>query len=355
MSRGLALTANYTFAKSIDDSSDSGGVRFVDFNIIRTNGQVTAGAPRSNDRSVSTFDVRHAFSTTAVYDLPFGRNRAFFSGASKALQNVIGDWSLSGAARVQGGTPLVIVIRDGNQLAAGNLRAIRPNLVPGAPLRNPLWSRNCPIGTACEPYFNPSAFMRPPKGELGNAPRTIDSARWPVIETFDLSVQKNFQLKERTRLQLRVDFINALNHPFFQFGRDSDNGEIFAAPSEAVISNAEYDAWAAFNNRPARTTPAGTAVLDQINTMIRSYNSNPVVGGAVVLPRDFFSVPVPQGFHSANLNSFDITTPQGLKYFRLKQAYTPDRWGYLAVTRGLNALISPYTPRFIQFALKLAF
>src|SRR5262249_18718338 len=117
MSRGLALTANYTLAKSIDDSSDSGGVRFVDFNIIRSNGQVTAGAPRSNDRSVSTFDVRHKFSSTAVYDLPFGRKRAFFSGASRVLQNVIGDWSLSGAARVQQGTPLVIVIRDGNQLA----------------------------------------------------------------------------------------------------------------------------------------------------------------------------------------------------------------------------------------------
>jgi len=90
--------------------------------------------------------------------------------------------------------------------------------------------------------------------------------------------------------------------------------------------------------------------------MIRSYNTNPAgQAAAVVLPRDFFAVLVPQGFHSANLNSFDITTANGLKLYRLKQVYAPDRWGFLAVTRGAGALASPYTPRFLQFAVKLYF
>ena len=358
MSRGLMFTSNYTFAKSIDDASDSGGVRFVDFNIIRSNGQVMAGAPRSLDRSVSTFDVRHTFNATFLWDLPAGKNRKFLSGAPGWLNHVVGGWTLSGSGRIQQGTPLVVVIRDGNQLAAGNLRAIRPNLVPGQPLKNPLWSRECPIGTSCEPWFNPAAFMRPIKGEYGNTPRTLDAARWPTIYLFDMSVQKNWRLTERARLQLRMDAINLFNHPIFQFGRDSDNGEIFTTPSEAVISNADYDNWARFSpgSRPARNTAAGAALLAQINAMIRSYNINPsTTSTTIVLPRDFFAVPVPQGFHSANLNSFDITNVQGLKLFRLKQAYTPDRWGYLGVTRGAGALASPYTPRFLQFALKLYF
>jgi hypothetical protein len=155
-----------------------------------------------------------------------------------------------------------------------------------------------------------------------------------------------------------VDAINAFNHPIFQFGRDSDNGEIFAAPSEALISNANYDSWVNFSpgTRPARSTPAGAALLAQINAMIRSYNTNPAgQQAAIVLPRDFFAVPVPQGFHSMNENTFDITTVQGLKLYRMKQAYTPDRWGYLAVTRGAGALAAPYTPRFFQIALKLYF
>ncbi len=358
MSRGLMFTANYTFAKSIDDASDSGGVRFVDFNIIRSNGQVMVGAPRSIDRSVSTFDVRHAFSATALYDLPFGKGRQFLPGVPGWLDHIVGGWTFSGSGRVQQGTPLVVVIRDGNQLAAGNLRAIRPNLVPGVPIKNPLWSRQCPIGTACEPWFNPAAFTRPVKGELGNAPRTIDSARWPSFYLLDMSVQKNWQLREGKRLQVRVDAINAFNHPIFQFGRDSDNGEIFAAPGEGVISNAEYDSWVNFSpsTRPARSTPAGAALLTQINAMVRSYNTNPAgQAAAMVLPRDFFVAQVPQGFHSLSQYSFDITNVNGFKLFRLKAAYTPDRWGYLAVTRGAGALASPYTPRFLQFAVKLYF
>ena len=58
--------------------------------------------------------------------------------------------------------------------------------------------------------------------------------------------------------------------------------------------------------------------------------------------------PVPEGFHSMDANSFDITTDNGLKLYRLKQAYTPDRWGFLGAR-------SPYTPRFIQIAMKLYF
>ncbi len=358
MQQGLTFTGNYTYAKSIDDASDSGGVRFVDFNIIRSNGQIMAGAPRSLDRSVSTFDIRHMFNGNFLWDLPVGRNRSFLKTLPGWLDHVIGGWTLTGSGRMQQGTPLVVVIRDGNQLAAGNLRAIRPNLVPGVPLKNPLWSENCPIGQSCEPWFNPAAFTRPVKGELGNAPRTIDGARWPSIHLFDLSVQKNWRLSEERRLQLRMDAINVFNHPIFKFGRDSDNGEIFAAPSEAILSNADYDNWRNFapDTRPARSTAAGAALLAQINAMIRSYNTNPAgQAAAMVLPRDFFVVQLPQGFHSMNLNSFDITTVDGLKLFRMKQAYTPDRWGYLGVTSGAGALMAPYTPRFLQFALKLYF
>ena len=70
--------------------------------------------------------------------------------------------------------------------------------------------------------------------------------------------------------------------------------------------------------------------------------------GTTVLQPAFFRIPVPQGFHSANANQFDITTPEGFKIYRLRQAYTPDRWGFLGAR-------SPYTPRFIQIAMKLYF
>ena len=83
--------------------------------------------------------------------------------------------------------------------------------------------------------------------------------------------------------------------------------------------------------------------------------NNLIVGnripGSQSLRPDFFHVPPPEGFFSMNANSFDITTLQGLQLYRLRQAYTPDRWGYLDVTPGRSG----YTPRFIQIALKLYF
>lgn len=345
-SGGLTYTANYTYGKSMDNASDSGGVRFTDFNAVRTNGHVMFGAPLEADWSVSTYDVKYAFSTSVLYDLPFGRNRRFMSNAGRFMNAVVGGWSLSGVGRIQGGVPLVVFLRDDNRLGIeGNVRAIRPDLVPGVPLINPRWSRDCPVGQNCEPYFNPAAFMRPAKGTLGDAPRTLDDARWPTMHFLDLSIQKNFSFGSRQRrLQLRVDAINALNHPVFKAGRDSDNGEIFALPAEGLLSLAQFNAWADFNSRPRAGTPAGDALraaADQIVTSAR-------LPGTTVLRADFFRMPVPEGFHSMDANEFDITTAEGLKLYRLRQAYTPDRWGYLGAR-------SPYTPRFVQIAVKIYF
>src|SRR5262249_59901917 len=135
------------------------------------------------------------------------------------------------------------------------------------PLITPRWDPSCPIGQACEPYFNPAAFMRPIKGTLGNAPRALDGARAPTQHLLDLSLQKNFSLGKdgKRRLQLRVDAINAFNHPFFRMGRLEESGEIFAAPGEGALSNGEDDAWVAFSptTRPARTTPSAAAAPAQ--------------------------------------------------------------------------------------------
>ncbi|HEX5084277.1 MAG TPA: hypothetical protein VFY40_19710, partial [Blastocatellia bacterium] len=349
--RGLSYTVNYTFGKGLDDASDAGDVRFVNLN-VRSTGHVNYGASRRLDRSVSLFDIKHAFSASWVWDLPVGRGRQFLSRAPGLIDSVIGGWSFSGIGRIQGGVPMVAVLRDDNRLGVeGNARNIRPDLVVGVPLINPNWDRSCPIGQNCEPYFNPSAFMRPAKGTLGNAPRAFDNARSPTQHTLDMSLKKDFALgpDAKRRLEFRVDFINAFNHPIFRMGRLEDSGEIFALPNEATITNGEYDAWRNFDpaNRPARTTPAGADKLAQINALI----ANSRVPGTQTLPRDFFRTQLPDRFFSRNANSFDISTLEGLKLYRMRQAYTPDRWGFLGVTGSRSA----YTPRFIQVALKLYF
>jgi hypothetical protein len=53
----------------------------------------------------------------------------------------------------------------------------------------------------------------PAVGTLGNAAKTL--IRGPGIDNFDLAMFKNFYLRERLRLQFRVEAYNAFNHTQF--------------------------------------------------------------------------------------------------------------------------------------------
>jgi len=218
---------------------------------------------------------------------------------------------------------------------------IRPDLVPGASLINPLWSRSCPTGTGCEPYVDPSAFMRPALGALGTAPRTLDGVRGPWQQYFDGSIQKNFYFSEgRRHLQFRMDALNALNHPVFQvYPNNAGGADFMGAPSTATLSTAAYNTWAAANNQPAYTTTAGVAVYNQIVAMVNAQKVNNV------LPANFFSIRLPSDFYGKQPNSYDITTLQGYKLYQLRTAYATN----------FGTLYNSNTPRYVQFGVKLFF
>lgn len=337
--RGLTFTANYTFAKSLDDASDASPDTRTLTTPTTLGQQVSYGEPRSGDRSLSTFDIKHNFSSTAIYDLPIGKGRRFLSGAPSVVDGVIGGWTISTLFRLQGGQPFIPFITDTNRLGGTN-RAIRLDRVDGVPLKNPRYSAgNCSIGTLCEPYINPAAFMRPAKGSLGNAARTLE-IRAPMQEYFDFSVQKNFGFPfdgdSKRRINIRVDFINAFNHPNFRYGNTGNTPLGFGGlPNEALLAQGDINTWNAF-------APGRNATLTQVNNLIIN---NRLATGA--LPLDFFRVRIPEGFATTNANAFDITTLEGLKLFRLRQAYDPG-FGNLAAA-------VPYQPRYIQFGIRIFF
>jgi hypothetical protein len=343
--RGLTFSANYTYGKSIDDASSSGG----DKNILTpVNGQVQGQGPfggtRANERSVSTYDIRHVINGTYIWDLPFGRGRALGNQIWKPLDFIVGGWTTTGLIRFSSGFPAMVTMADTNQL--GDMtHSIRPDLVAGVPIINPLWTRSCPTSANCQPYLNPSAFMRPALGALGTAPRTFDGARGPWGQYFDASIQKDFNLGEKRRIQFRVDLLNAFNHPVFRVYPNNAGGtNLFnAAPSTAVLSAGDYNTWATANSQPLAATPAGTALLAQINAMVNTSRAGGTAAGA--LPLNFFNVPLPANFWGTQPAGFDITTPGGFKLFRLRQQYN---------TSGLT-LYQPGQSRYIQFGIKIFF
>jgi hypothetical protein len=345
---GLTVTANYTFGKSIDDASDSG----PDDNILTTaksisGGSSNFGGTRQLDRSVSTFDVKHSIAGSFLFDVPVGHGKRFFSAASGPFNAVFGNWSFSGVGRVRTGYPFMPVIRDNNGLgdnSSSSEYSMRPNIVSGVPVVNPLWSSSCPLTNLCEPFVNPAAFERPVLGQLGNAPRTIDGARGPCQQYFDGSVQKTFTVRERIRVQLRTDLLNAFNHPVFGlptgYGGANSWNTSSGPPANSPMTAAQYDTWAAYNNQPLSSTAAGVQQLAQIQSFITGNRNSK---GA--LPADFWSIPVPAGFATANPNSYDVRTLTGFKLYSLANTYN-NTFGNLSVKS---------IPRYVQFGLKIYF
>ena len=282
---------------------------------------------------------------------------------------------MSGIFRLVGGSPYQPFITDANQYGGVLFnRVVRPNIIPGVPLKNPLWSASCRVGNGCEPYLNPAAFERPVKGQLGNAPRTL-SIRSPSKQYFDLSVQKDFPLRflggeGRRKLNFRVDALNVLNHPVFNwanlgntpFGMGSLPTEITGESVGGVpqpITLAEYNAWAVFNGQPTATaggTGPGNVIYDQVRANVNAVRLPPRAGQVSgALPDNFFSFPLTQGFATANPLSFDIRTLSGFKLYRLRQGYDAN-FGTLTTGSLTPGVPSPSTnSRYIQFGIRVIF
>ncbi|HEX8138068.1 MAG TPA: TonB-dependent receptor [Pyrinomonadaceae bacterium] len=367
--RGLTLTANYTYGKSIDDASDAS----PDTRVLSTGsvaGQVSLGAPRFLDRSLSTYDIKNNFSSTFIWDLPIGRGRRFLSSAPGIVNVLFGNWSMSGVFRMPGGTPFLPFITDPNKLGSSSLnRVVRPDLVEGVPLKNPRWDPKCMVGNACEPFINPAAFMRPVKGRLGNAPRSLD-VRPPRQEYFDFSLSKDFpwpvfDKEGRRRINFRVDFINAFNHPNFRFTNIGNtppglgtfpteltneslviNGAVQAA-APVVITAADYNAWATANGQPLQPVDAQNRPVNAIIPTLAQIRANvdAVRLSTGALPLDFFHTRLPEGFATTSPLAFDIRNLQGFRLYRLRQTYDTN----------FGTLREVQQPRYIQFGIRIFF
>ena len=155
------------------------------------------------DYGDADLDRRHTFVANAVYQMPAMKNWGAFASA------IVGGWQLNTIISYYGGTPLdVFSGANPNYLglrATPSNGGFRPNLVSGQPI---YLDTGDPTN-----YLNPAAFSLPAPGTFGNLSRGL--VRQPSLTNVDFSLNKNFALTERTRLQFRAEFFNLLNHPGF--------------------------------------------------------------------------------------------------------------------------------------------
>ena len=107
-SSGLAFDFSYALAKSIDMGSDT--ERASEFTSSGGSfSYITNSFNPKGLRAVSDFDVRHLVTGNFIYPLPFGNGRQFAAGVNRAVDAVIGGWTLAGIVRWSSGLPFSIL------------------------------------------------------------------------------------------------------------------------------------------------------------------------------------------------------------------------------------------------------
>ena len=102
-SQGFSVLAHYTWSKMIDNGSHSSG------NVSWLGGSTSVQNIWDLDaeRSLSAHDVAHRVAIAGVWQLPFGRERAWGSNWNRVVDLALGGWSVSGVFSRQSGMPLV--------------------------------------------------------------------------------------------------------------------------------------------------------------------------------------------------------------------------------------------------------
>ena len=225
---GVSFLLAYTWGKSIDGGGGIGSSS-------NSSGTVQNVYNLRDDRGLSDFDVRHRVVFSPVAQLPFGGGRAYLNHGLESA--IFGGFQLSGIFSWQTGRPFTVTDASSNNSGYYE-SADRPNIVPG---QNP---NNGPKKVA--EWFNTAAFALAPSfvvkngvvtqvGQFGNAGRNIIEG--PSYTDLDLTLARDFPIRERVNGQFRVETFNLLNHPNFfnplttgtQYGSGSSFGHITEA------------------------------------------------------------------------------------------------------------------------------
>ena len=204
----LSFDLNYSYAHSLDDSSGlQSDTAFAVAPFI-----VNPIRQRDNYAS-SDFDVKHNVNASAVWQMPFGKGKAFLSDAKGVAQAALGGWQLSGIFRWNTGLPTFSPFDDARWATNWNVQA---GVTPIKPVHT------CPTKTeTADPKLFGGcgdinqvyqSFRNAYPGETG--PRNI--FRVPDYIDLDLGIGKSFNIGEHYGRNSAGMFLTSLTPSIFR-------------------------------------------------------------------------------------------------------------------------------------------
>lgn len=219
-SNNLTLLLSYTFSKTIGDIDSFQGALAGAQNAIFARSFQQDYYDNRGERSVTSSDIPHVLALSYTYELPIGPGKRLLNKRGLAGK-IAGGWQVSAIHLYQSGRPLFLEYQAfgaNNPFRANDGFSFRPNVVPGKPLVNPAYDRRCagPLAATagrlpCQFYINPEAFVAPPPGEFGNAPKFFSGLRAQNYYNEDISISKRTAITERVVINFQANFFNAFN------------------------------------------------------------------------------------------------------------------------------------------------
>ena len=200
-SNGFQINFGYTWSKAIGfccNAGNDGGPA------------IHARAYIDRNRAVMPFDRTHNFSSTFVYEMPFGKGKKYAtSGPAGAL---LGGWQVNGLFSRYSGAPFTVTSDGGSLNMPNNTQTAD---VFGTPIQLGNYGRG-------QAYYDPKTFgaVSGPTG-LRFGTGGINNLRGPGIANFDLGLFRQLKFNDRVSLQFRAEAMNLTNTP--QLGGPSNN------------------------------------------------------------------------------------------------------------------------------------
>jgi hypothetical protein len=231
MSHGLYLRANYTYSKTMDDSTNDLFTSLVNPRRPQNSYDLASEWARS------ALDVRHKAAVLFLYDTPR------VNTANSVLRKSANGWTLSGSYLFQSGQPITIqsgVDSNGNGDADTDRAILNPTGTEGI---GSLVDRVCRDATGAT-SINPSCLSQNTVGYVAKNPnaRFIQAGAGavadlgrntfgsPAFNIWNLAVTKEDALSGSLRLRFRLEAYNVFNHPNFTIG----NLSVFPSTSNAL-------------------------------------------------------------------------------------------------------------------------
>lgn len=189
MSKNYQFLLSYTWAHSIDDSTD-----------LETPLKPQDNLHPNTDRSNSLFDQRHRIVFSGVYQTGRLSGSGFFS-------KLMSDWTFAPILQINAGRPFNIIAGEDTNLdqtsETDRPSAVLGNVGPNCRGELPVASRFSPTG-----FLQPACFTAPGFGN-GNMGRNAGVRPWTVFN--DLRVARRIRLTERLNLDGIMDVFNIAN------------------------------------------------------------------------------------------------------------------------------------------------